>query len=596
MANPTLADFTNIVKGIVTNTTEMLSAGVKMRNALYTSVGGMNKLADETMLLNRGLSTQIGFNETLIETYVGLAAKSLVFESRNKDLNKTFGITSKSAALVSQTIHKLAKEHGFAGVQAIGYATSIKKLLPTLQQQGKENDKTYMSMQRIQHVLTTNLGLTEEATAKYTLYASKNGKNADTTLAFAAALASTLEDTDGTMGYMKMAIEGIAEASETTQLQFGKIPGNLEIATIRAKTLGFELDDLADMGKNLLDIESSIGQELEYQLLSGHRLTDVNGKSLTNAYREATLRGNMSDAASTLNTILEQEGTVLEDNLFARKQMADLMGMDEASLSRALQKKKLLSAQPNLNILMNLNGTELQKTAQQMLKNGEMTQDTFDQISKANDTRTTDDIMKQQLTVAAESLAVLSTMLTEEQKTNVEKQREALTDAGLGEFSKSFLDLSKQDLAGAGGNETYDALLNYATTDVNGPFVNTPTGAMKDFEAGSTKQQVTTDLTKARDAVIPAGYGDRILTFPEDTLQADVAFKNNDTIVAGTSLAGNNSTTTPTGAAGNNSSTSPGGATDNVLLAVGRMIVAAINSKGSNLFAATTMNDSTYQT
>ena len=582
MAYPTLADLKNTINGMVPVITGTLDAGIKMRGSLIASVGGMKQLTDETMLLNRGLSTQIGFNEKLIETYVGLAAKAMVFESRNKEINKTFGITSKSAALVSETIHKLAKEHGFAGVQAIGYANSIKKLLPTFQQQGKENDKTYNSMQRIQHVLTTNLGLTEEATAKYTLYASKNGENADTTLAFAAAIADTLGDKDGTMGYMKMAIEGIAEASETTQLQFGKIPGNLEMATIKAKTLGFELDDLADMGKNLLDIESSIGQELEYQLLSGHRLTDVNGKSLTNAYREATLRGNMSDAASTLNTILEQEGDVLENNLFARKQMADLMGMDEASLSRALQKKKLLSSQPNLNILMNLDGTELQKTAQQMLKNGEMTQDTFDQISAANDTRTTDDIMKQQLTVAVESLAVLSTMLTTEQSTNVKKQRAALTDAGLGEFKKALLNLDTNEMIGAGINAVVPDMISNASTIAG----HMPIGSMPAYEADSTIVPGTGVVTNTNnDTVIPAGYGSRILTFPEDTLQPDIAFNDKDHIVA--------STKEPTS---NGTGMFSGTATDAGFMAVGRMIVAAINSKGSNLFAATTMNNSTYQT
>ena len=46
----------------------------------------------------------------------------------------------------------------------------------------------------------------------------------------------------------------------------------------------------------------------------------------------------------------------------------------------------------------------------------------------------------------------------------------------------------------------------------------------------------------------------------------------------------------------NNSSATPGGATDAGIMAIGRMIVAAINAKGSNLFGATSMNDSTYQT
>jgi hypothetical protein len=44
--------------------------------------------------------------------------------------------------------------------------------------------------------------------------------------------------------------------------------------------------------------------------------------------------------------------------------------------------------------------------------------------------------------------------------------------------------------------------------------------------------------TTVKDAVIPAGYGSRILSFPEDTLQAPIAFNDNDTIVAGTKLSG----------------------------------------------------------
>jgi hypothetical protein len=197
--------------------------------------------------------------------------------------------------------------------------------------------------------------------------------------------------------------------------------------------------------------------------------------------------------------------------------------------------------------------------------------------------------MKQQLNVAVESLATLSAMLTTTQSTNVEKQRAALTDAGLGEFKTALLDFTETDMKGAGGNEYLPDML----TNAKAVLKQIPAGKVDSYESEATSAK---PITTNNDAVIPAGYGDRILTFPEDTLQADVAFKNNDTIVAGTSLAGNNSSTTSTGATGNNSSTSPGGATDNVLLAVGRMIVAAINSKGSNLFAATTMNDSTYQT
>ena len=583
-----IEDTTTQIKALGAGIGDSANAALKQRASLTAAVLQTNLLFDSTVLLNRGVSTQIGMNQELIDQYVALAAKSMVFEMRNKELNKTFGISSSGAAALSQTIHELANAQGFSGEQAIGYANSIKKLLPSLQQQGKAGDKTYQSLQRIQHVLTTNLGLTEDATAAYTLYASKNGKNADTTMAFASALAGALGDTDGSMGYMKQAIEGIAAAGAETQLQFGKIPGNLEIATIKAKALGFELDELAETGNHLLDIESSIGQELEYQLLSGHRLVgnekasaELQGKSLTNAYREATLRGNMSDAASTLNTILEQEGEVLEDNLFARKQMAGLLGIEEGQLSRALQKKKLLTSDDGLRVLMNLDGTELQKAAGAMLKSGEMTQDTFDELSALNDTRTTDDIMKQQLTVAAESLATLQSMLTTTQKNQVDSLRATLTEkTGIEGFKdKVMLNLDESTLKGAGRNENIAALIAQAQTDKHS-ITN-----MKSYDASGK------EITKGSDTVVPAGYGSRILTFPEDTLQPDIAFKNNDYIVASTQEPTSNGEGMITGAA-----PVVGAATDAGIMAMARMIVAAINSaKGSNLFGATSMNDSTYQ-
>jgi len=744
---PTITEMENFVHGMG----DAVRVGGLQRIALAKQILGFETLRNETMLLNRGLDDQIGFNQALITTYVGLAAKSMVFEARNKELNKTFGINSMSAAKLSMTIHTLANEQGFSGAQAIKYANSIKKLLPSLEQQGKEHDKTYESLQRIQHVLTTNLGLTEAATEAYTLYASKNGENADATLQFASSLATVLHDEDGTMGYMKQAIEGIAEAGAETQLQFGKLPGNLEVATIKATALGFKLDELSDAGNHLLDIESSIGQELEYQLLSGHRLVGndkasekLRGKSLTNAYREATLRGNMSDAASTLNTILDQEGEVLENNLFARKQMADLLGIEEGQLSRALQKKKLLTSDEGLSVLMDLDGTELQRAADEMLKSGAMSKEVFTEMTKLNDTRTTDDIMKQQLVVAHESLATFKAILGADQEDQVKIQRELLTSqTGIKGIQDLMLDFNNKDLTTLGKTLTLE--------DMGGRFKKSKaeiaagkTPAHQSKEVGALVAETDT----GEDTVVPPGFGSRILTFPEDTLQPNIAFSDKDNIMATTQTptfggdmeqsggnnsyseeylslakamasptfggdmeqsgrnnssseeylslakilaspyfnkdnitettlsptfgsnmeqpAGNNSSSeeylslakamaSPTIDSGtatlqpniayankdnvtettlpptfnssptyqpiyggdmgqsagnkssseedlslakaltqNNSSATPGGATDASIMAIGRMIVAAINSKGSNLFGATSMNDSTY--
>ena len=142
----------------------------------------------------------------------------------------------------------------------------------------------------------------------------------------------------------KMITEGIAEAGADIQLQYGRLPGSLEQATIKASRLGLKLEDLAGAGESLLDIESSIGKELEYQLLTGRQLTNDQNQSLTNLYREATLRGDANEQANILNDIVAKEGKTLENNLFARKQMADLLGLQEQQLAGAIQKQKLLDS------------------------------------------------------------------------------------------------------------------------------------------------------------------------------------------------------------------------------------------------------------
>ena len=61
-------------------------------------------------------------------------------------------------------------------------------------------------------------------------------------------------------------------------------------------------------------------------------------------------------------------------------------------------------------------------------------------------------------------------------------------------------------------------------------------GSVKDLFVSATTPEMSAMV--AKDAVIPAGYGSRILSFPEDTLQAPIAFSDKDTIVAGTNLSG----------------------------------------------------------
>lgn len=374
---------------------DIAEKSIKVHTALTTMRMGV-------VDLNRGLGKLNAINEGIGKSFTDLAKKATFLEQRNAGLNKSFGITSKAAFTLSSNLQLTANNLGITGVQAIQYAGSLKKLLPTMYQHKGANNAMYEGMQMVQHALQTGLGLTEDQANAYTEYAGANAKNASQMLSVAKTVADNV-DPEGTMGALKMITQGIADAGSVIQLQYGRMPGTLELAVVKAARLGFELEDLQGAAENLLDIESSIGQELEYQLLSGHRLVDDQGNSLTNLYRQAAIQGNMAEQADIMNKIVQDEGETLTNNLFARQQMAEMLGIQESQLASALQKQKILTRAGELGITINTESdASIRDAANEIVKRDKLASGTFKQFMDETDTRTTNDILDQLVQQATE--------------------------------------------------------------------------------------------------------------------------------------------------------------------------------------------------
>ncbi len=539
-----------------------------LKAAALAAAPALDVLGDSTVALNVALEAQVAAGENAAKMYTDLVQSALYLELRNKELNKTFGINSEKAAAFSSVLQKQADTMGVSGDQMLKYASNIKGIVPNINATAAANNKYYIGLSRVQQVLTTNLGLTEEQATAYTLFAGQGGKNAEDQLASQAALAKKIEETTGIQGSFKTISEGIAETTSDLQLQYGRIPGSLEVGILKAKSLGFAMADLNKTADNLLNIEASIGQELEYQLLSGHRLVDTKGKSLTNSYREATLQGNASKQADTLNTILEQEGDTLRNNLFARKQMSELLGMDEASLARALQKKSILEKLPGGEALFDQTGDALLEAA----KSAGATEEQIKDLVKAEDTRTTDQKIEQTLTMMVEkgikaqlvdqAGAVATISKKVQQGVTGGAGMTGMVAPGTGYSDAAKIEAGKMIAADKKSENDLGALKgSFATT-------TTPTGDSKVIKAQGAKDLIAT----------PTGYGDRILLAGEDTF----ALKNNDTIVAGTNLMG-----------GNDKGNSDDKMTA-VVLQVGAMIVNAINRKQTDQLFNGGINAPTY--
>lgn len=433
---PTLNSAASAMKDFALNTAEFVKQGSVLSETISKQMTGLDAVIGRQQMLGKEL--------------IKLNKRALVAERRYASLNKTFGVTAKEANALGKQFNTQADALGISAANSMKYGAAIKKILPSIRTMtdaagnaSSVNTDFFKSLTTVQRVITTNMGLSEQAAERFTYFSTNQEQSASDVLQQSKASAEAIDKATGTQGSFAMITEEIGNTSEDVLLQFGRMPGRLELAVMKGKALGLSLAEVTKIGTKMLDIESSIGSELEYQLLSGQRLTNNAGESLTNKFREAALSGDANQQAETLNELLETQGNVLNDNVLARQKMADLLGMDEASLSRALMKRKLLENE-GAEVLMNLSGDDFEEAAQQMLDSGKLSEKTFKELQGLGDQRTTETIMEESLDVQLDQLALAQlAMITDAEFQNNQ-------DALLKQFEKNVTSLDGEDLKKTG--------------------------------------------------------------------------------------------------------------------------------------------------
>ena len=416
-----------------------------LANAEAAYVKGTDGVKRSSATIQVGLNKLIGITESVGKSLIKAAKASTFLEQRNKELNKAFGINSETAAELGDKYDALGISFGTGGKQIRKYAQSLNSILP-LQAKNITNSikqiKTDQAAQKaaqdatesffegtgdglenaeattaalenqvvlqqsvgtelfeMQKIMQENLGLSGETANKFALFAATAHDGAAGAKTIAAQLTSGLVGADAlgdAVGVTRTILQDVAELSSDVQLQFGNMPDGLGLAVMKARMLGISLDKVFSIGKNLLNIEQSVGNELEYQLLSGKRLVNQAGESLTQKYREATLNGSALDQMNALNEIIESQGDEIKTNFMARKKLADTLGIGEDALSKMVQKRELLQDMgPGAEKILELQGEELSAAVQSFKKTATKDQlDAFDKlIDQQANTMTTDERM-----------------------------------------------------------------------------------------------------------------------------------------------------------------------------------------------------------
>jgi len=336
-----------------------LTQGASAAGKAYGETIG--KILDDNARLSAGLGVIAGNYEKVNAEGLKLVKTLTFLEEHNKDLNDIFKVGSVVAGEFAENYRRVGEEIGFSDKTINKYVKSVAGIVgTTLLATSKQNRYTEAMIQG-QAIMQESMGLSADQAEGFEQYSNSLGTYSTVMMqaiqGMATDMATQLGDASKAGAIQAEIMGEIGSLSEETQLQYGRMPGNLETAVLKAKALGMTMENLKQTGEKLLDIESSVGDELEYQLLSGQRLVK-NGKSLTNAYRMAFMEGNGKKQAEIMNDILKDQGDTLRNNYMARKKMSDLLGIDEKTLTRSLNKQKI-AAELGQEALLNLEGQDL---------------------------------------------------------------------------------------------------------------------------------------------------------------------------------------------------------------------------------------------
>jgi len=180
-------------------------------------------------------------------------------------------------------------------------------------------------------------GLSGKAMEMFATQATIAGNNTKDQLQSVSDVTMQLNQQSGITLNMKEIQEGIAELSNDQLLTNRLNTGEMANQVFQQKLLGISASQLEQTQSNLLDFESSIGAELEAELLTGKQL------NLERA-RAAALAG---DQATLAKEIAEQVGTAAEYeemNVIQRQALAKAFGMTRDELAGMLIEQEKMNA------------------------------------------------------------------------------------------------------------------------------------------------------------------------------------------------------------------------------------------------------------
>mgnify|MGYP003633820084 FL=1 len=282
-------------------------------------------------LLNGDLSTTQKLTLASEAAVLGLAKAALAGSSNINNLQKNLGISRESAydlqnslAITSATSDKL-------------YVTSTllnKAFSDLATQTGIVSDfggDTLVTMT----ALTKQLGLGTAEASQLALLARTQGKDTEGVLENTVATVSALNRQNGVAISAKAVLNDISTASKSIVVSLGMSPEILAEAATEARSLGLSLSQVDAIAGSLLNFESSIENELAFQLISGKEI------NLDKA-RQLALDNDLAGLAKEIGEQTEITNAFATGNRIEQEAAAKALGLSRDDLANMVYNQELL--------------------------------------------------------------------------------------------------------------------------------------------------------------------------------------------------------------------------------------------------------------
>ena len=267
-----------------------------------------------------------------------------VLEKLNSEVQSNFNKNVEGAAKFGYELDKIAKAQGVNATKFKQYAGELRDVFSGQTQFYKDNNKFAKQIAKQSDIIRNQLGVSEDAYKNFVKYqgtALGRSKSADDLATNFETVNRQISDVAESVsefyeGGLTDMIEGIGKLGPAMLATYGQMPKSLGLAVLKSKSLGIELEKVTGIGKNFLDIESAIGNEIEFQILSGEELLTQDGKSLANEFQKAAIAQDANAQADLLVDFIEKYGEKLKDNVFLQEQSAQMLGLSTDDLFGAI--------------------------------------------------------------------------------------------------------------------------------------------------------------------------------------------------------------------------------------------------------------------